>query len=83
MSNALNDAVRHEIIPYNPAHTAQAPKVKKYVGTFLNSKQLQELIGLFKNSPLEAPISLIATYGLRRSGALGLCWLGEQSVYRG
>lgn len=74
INKALNDAVRHEIIATNPAQRAVTPKVKKYVGSFLNTKQLQELFILFKETAIADVIMFIATYGLRRSEALGLCW---------
>ncbi len=32
------------------------------------------MLDLFIGSPCENPIRMIATYGLRRSEALGLCW---------
>ena len=74
INKALNDAVRHEIISSNPAQNAVTPKVKKYVGSFLNTNQLKELFALFKGTVIEDLIMFIATYGLRRSEALGLCW---------
>lgn len=74
ISKALNDAVRREYIPFNPAHNARTPKVQKYIGSFLNPSQIQEMLDLFIGSPCENPIRMIATYGLRRSEALGLCW---------
>ena len=74
LSKALNDAVRREIIPFNPAHNAKAPKVPKFRGAYLNPKQLKIMLSLFKDSPVEHPIQMITTYGLRRSECLGLCW---------
>lgn len=74
ISKALNDALRHETIKSNPAQRASVPKIKKYIGTFLNPEQLQELVTLFRGTEIEYAVAFIVTYGLRRSEALGLCW---------
>lgn len=74
ISKALNDAVKREIISMNPAVNAAPPKVEKFVGTFLNPEQLQELLRLVKGTLLELPITFLVIYGLRRSELLGLCW---------
>ena len=74
ISKALNDAIRQEIIPSNPASLAKCPKVNKHVPTFLNISQVKEIMRLFKNTPIEHVVNFICTYGLRRSEALGLCW---------
>ena len=74
ISKALNDAVRHEMIPANPAQRATLPKGKKFIGSFLNPNQLQQLILLFKETEIEFPVMFVATYGIRRSEALGMCW---------
>ena len=74
ISKALNDAARHELIPGNPAQKAKLPKAKKYIGAFLNPNQLQQLLALFRGMEIEFAVMFIATYGMRRSEALGLCW---------
>ena len=74
ISKALNDALRHELINSNPAQKAKLPKAKKYIGAFLNPNQLQQLLALFQGMEIEFAVMFIATYGMRRSEALGLCW---------
>ena len=74
ISCALNDAVRLQFIPVNPATLARLPKQQKYEAKFLNYSQLQELVSLFKGNVLQPVIKLICVYGLRRGEALGLCW---------
>ena len=74
LSKALNDALRHDIIPSNPTQRVVLPKVKKFVGSFLNPEQLQQLIALFEDTEIKDAVAFIATYGMRRSEALGLCW---------
>lgn len=74
ISKALSDAVRREIIPFNPAANAKTPKVTRFKSNFLNTNQLNDLLLLCKGTTIEIPIVLIAFYGFRRSEALGLCW---------
>ena len=74
ISCALNDAVRLQFIPVNPASLARLPKQQKYEAKFLNYSQLKELVLLFKGNVLQPVIKLICVYGLRREEALGLCW---------
>lgn len=74
ISKALNDAMRHDMIPSNPAQRVTLPKIKKYVGSFLNPEQLITLFSLFQDSIIYEAVAFTATYGLRRSETLGLCW---------
>lgn len=74
ISKALNEAIRKELIASNPASLAKLPKMQKYVGSFLNMAQIQQLVQLFKGNAIEYVVKFICTYGVRRSEALGLCW---------
>ena len=74
ISKALSDAVRLGLIPFNPASSARTPKAKKFNAEFLNGKQLEEMLKLFKGNPIELPVKLCAVYGFRRSEVLGLKW---------
>ncbi len=74
ISKALNDALRHDMILSNPAQKAELPKIKKYVGSFLNPEQLKTVFLIFQGTAIHEVIAFIATYGVRRSEALGLCW---------
>jgi len=74
ISKALNDAVRKEIIQRNPAPLAERPKVERFIGSFLNTSQLKQLFTLLEGNPIRNVVVFIATYGLCRSEALGLCW---------
>ena len=74
LSKALNDALRHDIIPSNPTQRVVLPKAKKFVGSFLNPEQLQHLLTLFADTEVKDAVAFIAAYGMRRSEALGLCW---------
>ena len=74
ISKALSDALRRGLITSNPATVARTPKAKKFKAEFLNPKQLDSLLALFKGSILEIPITLCVVYGFRRSEVLGLKW---------
>ena len=82
ISKALSDAVRKDIIHYNPASYAKTPKTETYKSEFLNPKQLQDLLLLFKGSSVEIPVTLCAIYGFRRSEVLGLSWNSIDFVNR-
>jgi integrase len=71
---ALKYAVKIEMIDTNPADKIERPKKDRFVGSFYDSKEVQELFEAAKGTKLEIPIFLGAFYGLRRSEALGLKW---------
>ena len=71
---ALKYAVKIEMIDSNPADKIERPKKDRFVGSFYDSKEVQELFEAAKGTKLEIPIFLGAFYGLRRSEALGLKW---------
>lgn len=74
ISKALSDAVRKGLIMVNPASSAKTPKAEKFKGEFLNQKQVNELLLLFKGNVIELPVLLCSVYGFRRSEVLGLKW---------
>ena len=74
ISKALSDAVRKNLISYNPALSAQTPRVTKYNAVFLNPSETEKLLALFKGTQIELPVTLCALYGMRRSEVLGLKW---------
>ncbi len=71
---ALKYAVKIELIDTNPADKIERPKKDHFVGSFYDSKEVQELFEAVKGTKLEIPVFLGAFYGLRRSEALGLKW---------
>lgn len=74
ISKALSDALRHGLIIVNPATAARTPKAEKYKAEFLNPKELEAMLMLFKGNVVELPVTLCAVYGFRRSEVLGLKW---------
>ncbi len=71
---ALDMAVKLELIPNNPSDHVEMPKKARFVGSFYNSDELNELFVAAKGTKLELPILFGAFYGLRRSEAVGLRW---------
>ena len=74
ISKALNDALRRGLIYSNPAAAARVPKAEKYKAEYLEPKQIDDMLLLFKGNVVELPVTLCAVYGLRRSEVLGLRW---------
>lgn len=63
------------MIPYNPSDRVELPKKKKYQGAkVFTPDQLQELLDLFHDDPLETAVHLAVSYGMRRSEICGLKW---------
>lgn len=71
---ALKYAVKMDMIPANPADRIERPKKEKFVGSFYDSTEVNELFTHLEGHQLEVPIKLGAFYGLRRSEILGLKW---------
>jgi len=74
ISKCLDCAMKLNLIPYSPAKRVELPKVTRFVGSFYNAEETQQLLSLCKDDPLEPVIVLTAYYGLRRSEVLGLKW---------
>lgn len=71
---ALKYAVKTDLIDANPADKIERPKKKRFVGSFYNADEINELFELSMGTKLELPILLAACYGMRRSEIIGLKW---------
>ena len=71
---ALNYAVKIDLIPVNPASKIERPRQERFVGSFYDSHEANQLFELVRGSNLELPVLLGAFYGLRRSEVVGLKW---------
>ncbi|SMC60797.1 tyrosine-type recombinase/integrase [Papillibacter cinnamivorans] len=71
---ALKYAVKIELIPTNPASKIERPRQERFVGSFYDTKEVNQLFEAAKGTNLEIPILLGAFYGLRRSEVVGLKW---------
>ncbi len=71
----LRDALKKNLIPYNPAERASLPKCDTSpVGKFYNPEQVKRLLELVKGTSIEAAVFLTVYYGFRRSEVCGLKW---------
>lgn len=71
----LDYAVRLGLIANNPSAQTELPAKQKYTGAkAFTPEQTKGLLELFQGDPLEVPVYLTATYGLRRSEVCGLRW---------
>lgn len=74
VSPAFKDAVKNEYIRLNPCEYMDKPKRAKFIPNYYNAEQLKKLICVCKDTPIEVPVILGITLGLRRSEILGLRW---------
>lgn len=74
ISPALKDAVKNEYIRLNPCEYMNKPKRSKYSPSYYDVEQLRKLISVCTGTPIETPVILGITLGLRRSEILGLRW---------
>lgn len=71
---ALQDAVKNGIIRTNPADLVEKPKRVKPKHDYYKQEELQKLLAVTRDTPIELPVFLAVVFGLRRSEAVGLKW---------
>ena len=71
---ALKDAVKNGYIRSNPVDLMTKPKRDKPKTNFYNAEQLDTLLHSVIGTPIEVPVILAVTLGLRRSEIIGLRW---------
>lgn len=74
LRNALETALKLDLILSNPADRVERPKKEQHIANFYSNSELNVLFGIVKNDPLKLIIYLSSFYGLRRSEVLGLKW---------
>ena len=72
--NALQTALKLDLILSNPADRVERSKKEQFIGSFYSQKELNKLFELIKDDPLKILIYFASFYGLRRSEVLGLRW---------
>ncbi len=70
--NALQTALKLDLILSNPADRVERPKKEQYIANFYSQNELNKLFEIVKDDPLKLVIYLASFYGLRRSEVLGL-----------
>ncbi len=71
---ALEYAVRNQIISFNPSKNVDLPRIEKKNIDYYSAEDLQILLNVIANTPLEIPVVITAYYGLRRSEIVALKW---------
>ena len=76
LKNILNNAFLEELINRNPALKVPLPKKENEESRckFLNAKEANDLLKIFKEHRLQPLIYMTLYYGLRRGEAIGLKW---------
>jgi integrase len=74
LRGALQEALKKNLIPYNPADRATLPSRERFVGKAYTVEQANKLLSVIDNDPMKPAIILSLLYGLRRSEVLGLRW---------
>jgi integrase len=74
LHRALEQAVKWNLIPRNPARAADPPKIREDEITPLNSEQARRFLDAAAREKFEALYVLSLTAGLRMGEALGLRW---------
>jgi integrase len=72
LRSALNDAVRWNLLPRNPAADARPPRVRRRSHAIWSTEQLRRFVGHARSDPYSALWLLVCTTGLRRSELAGL-----------
>lgn len=71
---ALQHALKMDMILTNPADKVERPKKSHFTGSFYRDQELHELFEVVKGDPIELAVLLAAFYGLRRGEIVGLKW---------
>jgi integrase len=72
---ALNEAMRLDLIPRNPASLVTAPRQPRTEQHALTPEQVRILLAAFEEHPLRAFVTLLIMTGARRGEALALHWV--------
>ncbi|WP_418790343.1 site-specific integrase [Phosphitispora sp. TUW77] len=74
LKSCLDYAVKMRLIGKNPIDNVVLPKKDKFTGSYYNAEQIERLLEIVKNTPIETPVFLTVYYGFRRGEVLGLKW---------
>ena len=74
LRGALREALKKNLIPFNPVERATLPAGKRFIGKSYSVEQANKLLSVINDEVLKSAIILGLFYGLRRSEVLGLRW---------
>lgn len=74
LHTALKSAFRQGVIPANPIQRATPPRPVEAQAVYYTPARLSQLLRAIRGTPLEVPVRLACSLGLRRGEILGLRW---------
>jgi integrase len=74
LTQALGQAVRWQLLQTNPASGAQPPRPRRAQPVSVSPELLERLIAAAAETPLELPVAIAASTGMRRGEILALRW---------
>jgi len=74
LTQALQQAVRWQLLTTNPAHGAQPPRPRRPEPIVATGDTLQRILKHLRGHPLELPATIALTTGMRRGEVCGLRW---------
>lgn len=74
LAAALHAAVRQDLLPYCPADRVDPPRLQPVETSFYGPGDLRRLFDLIRDTPLDIPVRLAGSLGLRREEVCGLKW---------
>ena len=76
LNKAFGDAVRDDLLMFNPALKAVPPKRRRYEATVWTAEQAMRFLTAMREDPLYAAWLVALSCGLRRGELAGLRWIG-------
>ena len=74
LREALQQAVRWQLLPRNPADAVEPPKAQRREMRAIDAPQMAWLLSVVRGTRLYLPVMLAVTTGMRRGEFLGLRW---------
>ena len=74
LTQALGQAVRWQLLATNPAAGAQPPRPRRSPPVSVDPELLERLIAAAMGTPLELPVAIASSTGMRRGEILALHW---------
>ena len=71
---ALAQAVKHDLIVFNPADRVDIPQIQQYIADYYTAEELARLFQCVEGDEMELLFKMSAFYGMRKSEVLGLKW---------
>ena len=71
---ALAQAVKHDLIVFNPADRVDIPQIQQYIADYYTAEELARLFQCVEGDEMELLFKMSAFYGMLGSEVLGLKW---------